>query len=78
MVKQKLARIEERDPGYARGQEKAPNYDVKPVGSTVQMTSREAAPHLVGGEERTSVNLGAILGLEVSMVKNPTVVEKLV
>ena len=35
-----------------------------------------ATPHLVSGKKGTLVNLGAVLGLESSMVKSPTMGEK--
>ncbi|GFZ05148.1 hypothetical protein Acr_17g0007200 [Actinidia rufa] len=46
---------------------------IKPTGCPIRMTSQEAAPHLVNGEEGTSVNLGEVLRLEPFVVKNPTV-----
>ena len=47
--------------------------DVKPTRSPVRTT-----PHLVGDEEGTSINLGAVLGLETSLVKSPIAIEKLI
>ncbi|GFZ03469.1 hypothetical protein Acr_16g0000930 [Actinidia rufa] len=59
--------------------ERGPNWlEVVKEGPRWNRTSREATPYRVDGEEGTSVNLRAVTGLEVSVVKSSAVAEKLV